>query len=147
MLNQICKSMQINIAKKFIPLVLLTTLVAFIVWINIGNFTGLTPFLSYNNGFVYNAFFIAISTLAIACPCAMTMTAPLISYVSAQSYWRNNIIFNKIKDIEVIDKIDSIILDKTGTLTVNEMEVVQELGQKKYHKIAAALEENYFPFR
>ena len=134
-----------RIAKKFIPSVLIITLVAFIIWVIVGSTTGLAPLLSpAKNGYIYNAFFVAISALAIACPCAMTMTAPLISYVSAQSYWRNNIIFNKIEDMEVIDKVDSIILDKTGTLTVNEMEIIQEFGEKKYHNISAALEETVF---
>ncbi len=128
-----------KIYKIFIPSVLFITIFIWIIWLLIGKFANLNPSIS-NKGYIYNSFLIAVSILAISCPCAMTMTAPLINYVSSQSYWKANIIFNKINDLEKISKINFIVLDKTGTITTNQM-IIQEFGgQKKYHQIAASLE-------
>ena len=134
-----------KIFKWFTPSVLFITLISFIIWILIGNFTDISPMLSNNkNNYIYNSFFIMVSILGIACPCAMTMTAPLISFVSSQSYWRNNIIFSKVEDMEKLNKVTTIVLDKTGTLTTNKMEIIQEFGNKEHHGISASLEETTY---
>lgn len=156
-LNQLIKTIQKtnksapkmqNLANKiykiFIPTVFLLSLLSFILWLSIGYVFDMHPYSSKSSSSIYSAFFITISVLAISCPCAMTMVAPLVSYVTAQYYWRNNIIFNKVKDMETINKVTHVILDKTGTLTTGEMEIERIFGDTKYHAIAAALEETVF---
>ena len=130
--------------KIFIPSVLLITLITFIIWISITSITGTYPSTVNSTNNIYSSFFVTISVLAIACPCAMTMAAPIVSYVTAQFYWKNNIIFNKTEHIEIINEITNVVVDKTGTITSGEMEIIQSFGSEKYHSIASALEESVY---
>ena len=134
-----------KIAKILIPFVLVFSIFVWISWMFIGYFANITPISSNQSGsYVYNSFFIAISVLAITCPCAMSMTSPLINLVSAQSYWKSNIIFNKTEDMEKILFINEVVLDKTGTLTTNKMNIINTFGEDKYHSISAGLEKSVF---
>lgn len=126
----------------FLPSVLLISIITLISWIILGNTTNIIPYVADSNKEIYNSFFITVSVLAIACPCAMTMATPLVNYIAAQGYWRNNILFNDITVIEEIPKITHIVLDKTGTITTNEMQIIQHFGTK--HEISAALEEKFY---
>lgn len=130
--------------KIFIPATLLIVLIAFATWLTINNLYGTSPIASNSSDVIYSSFFVAVSILAVACPCAMTMAAPIVSYVTAQYYWRNNIVFNDVSIMEEINKITHVVLDKTGTLTTGQMEVVEAYGDGEYHKISAALEESVY---
>lgn len=128
----------------FIPITLVIVLISFITWMIINNIYGINPMASNSSEAVYSAFFVAVSILAVACPCAMTMAAPIVSFVTAKYYWRNNIVFNDVSIMEEINKISHVVLDKTGTLTTGQMEIIETYGEKKYHGISAALEESVY---
>lgn len=133
-----------KINKIFIPSVLLITILTFIVWMILSYVTDIRPYTTNETNEVYNAFFVTVSVLAISCPCAMTMAAPLVSYVSAQYYWRNNVVFNKPEDIEKINKATYVVLDKTGTITTDKMNIVKHFGKAEMHKISSALEHGVY---
>ncbi|NQZ66416.1 MAG: cation-translocating P-type ATPase [Mycoplasmatales bacterium] len=130
--------------KFFLPGVLIISILSLISWFLVGYLLNLDPLISSSSNHTFNAFLIMVSVLAISCPCAMTMAVPLVNYVSAQSYWKNNIIFNKEKDIEFINKTTDVVLDKTGTLTSEEMQIIKYFGNENYHQISAALEEKVY---
>ncbi|MFP3318126.1 MAG: heavy metal translocating P-type ATPase [Thermoplasmata archaeon] len=99
------------ISSIFVPIVIIAGLSSFIFWYFIGKI-GLTFSL-----------LVLVSILIIACPCAMGIATPSALIVSSGRAASNGIIFKNGESIEKASKIDTIILDKTGTLTKGEPEL------------------------
>ncbi|MFP3255942.1 MAG: heavy metal translocating P-type ATPase [Thermoplasmata archaeon] len=99
------------ISSIFVPIVIIAGLSSFIFWYFIGKI-GLTFSL-----------LVLVSILIIACPCAMGIATPAALIVSSGRAASNGIIFKNGESIEKASKIDTIILDKTGTLTKGEPEL------------------------
>lgn len=83
---------------------------------------------------------IAISTLIIACPCALGIATPLAVAVGINKAAKLEIIYNKASAFEKITKIDTICFDKTGTLTTGNLMITEVYGQSKNINKALALE-------
>lgn len=66
-----------------------------------------------------------MTTLAIACPCALGIATPLVYTVSSGLAAKHGILINNPKALEEINKIKIFAFDKTGTLTSEEMDVVR----------------------
>ncbi len=99
-----------KISYFFVPIVMLIALISFIAFAIIEN-------LSF-------AFGIGISVLVIACPCALGLATPVVIMVSTGVAAKNGLLIKNAEILEKTHKIDTIILDKTGTITEGNPEVV-----------------------
>ncbi len=95
-----------RIAAVFVPLVVLTALVTFVAWIVLG------PAASLNYAFIAS-----VSVLLIACPCAMGLATPTAIMVGSGRGAALGVLFRSGGALESLAKVDTVFLDKTGTLT------------------------------
>ncbi len=97
------------VAGYFVPVVIAIALLAFIVWY----FIGPEPKLAY-------ALIAAVSVLIIACPCALGLATPMSIMVSTGKGATMGVLFKNAEAIETMRKIDTLVVDKTGTLTLGK---------------------------
>lgn len=98
-----------RIAGVFVPIVMAVALATFAVWLSIGP----EPALNF-------AFVAAVSVLLIACPCAMGLATPTAIMVGTGKGAELGVLIRKGTALEQLAKVDTIILDKTGTLTLGQ---------------------------
>lgn len=96
-----------KIALVFVPVVLCLSVLTFILWCAIGGETQLP-----------HAILSAVSVLVIACPCALGLATPTALMVGIGKAARKNILIKDATALENIRKVDALVIDKTGTLTV-----------------------------
>jgi len=101
-----------QIASVFVPLVMAAAALTFGVWL----FFGPDPALSF-------AFVTSVSVLLIACPCAMGLATPTAIMVGTGKGAEMGVLFRKGTALEVLARIDTVVLDKTGTLTKGQPEL------------------------
>ncbi|MBD5423138.1 MAG: cation-translocating P-type ATPase [Mycoplasma sp.] len=116
-----------RVVKFFLPSILLISLITFVVWLVL-SYQGITfsenvISQTYDEP-ITNALYHAISTLVIACPCAFGIAAPAAIYSSSSIASKNNILFSSAKIYEMVNKIDYIAFDKTGTITTGKPFVI-----------------------
>ena len=121
-----------KVASYFVPFVISVAIVTFIIWYIISkDFT-----LSIN---------FAISVLVVSCPCALGLATPVAVMVSSGVGAKNNLLFKDSNVLETLTHIDTILLDKTGTIT-NGMPQVSKFETKltdtDFFRILASLESN-----
>ncbi|WP_165749290.1 heavy metal translocating P-type ATPase [Cellulophaga sp. Z1A5H] len=126
-----------NLADKvsgyFVPVVVFISVVTFIVWAIWGP----------NPAYVF-ALVNAISVLIIACPCALGLATPMSIMVGVGSGAKNGVLIKNAEALEIMDKVDTLIVDKTGTITegkptVEKIGVVSDLSEKDVLKFIVAL--------
>lgn len=101
-----------RIAGVFVPVVITIAVVTFIVWYILGG----------ENGSVHGLL-AAITVLVIACPCALGLATPTAIMVGVGKGAEKGILIKDAESLELSRKIDTIILDKTGTVTEGRPEV------------------------
>jgi Cu+-exporting ATPase len=101
-----------QIASVFVPIVLVVAAVTFAMWLSFGP----APPLSF-------AFVTTVSVLLIACPCAMGLATPTAIMVGTGKGAEMGVLFRRGTALEVLARIDAIVLDKTGTLTRGQPEL------------------------
>jgi len=95
------------VAQYFVPAVISIALVTFAVWwISGGDFT--------------TAMIRLVAVLVVACPCALGLATPTAIMVGTGKGAENGILFKNSASLETAHRLDTIVLDKTGTLTVGE---------------------------
>ncbi len=102
-----------TVAGCFVPIVLLVAVVTFIVWASFGP----SPAMAY-------AIINSVAVLIIACPCALGLATPMSIMVSTGRAATMGVLFKNAEAIEVLRKIDTLVVDKTGTLTMGRPELV-----------------------
>lgn len=70
------------------------------------------------------SFIVGISVIVIACPCALALATPVATLVGLSLGAKRGILFKEAAQLETMAKVDTLVLDKTGTLTVGKPEVV-----------------------
>ncbi len=95
-----------KISAYFVPVVVLISIITFIVW----SIWGPEP------SYVY-ALINAIAVLIIACPCALGLATPMSVMVGVGKGAQNGVLIKNAQSLEQMDKIDVLIIDKTGTIT------------------------------
>jgi len=103
-----------KIAAIFVPIVLGLATLTFFTWLLIGP----EPSLNY-------AFVAAVSVLVIACPCAMGLATPTAIMVGTGKGAELGLLFRKGPALEALAEIDTVVLDKTGTVTKGFPELTQ----------------------
>jgi P-type Cu+ transporter len=96
-----------RIAEVFVPAVLLVAAVTFVIWMALGPEPRLT-----------HALVAAIAVLVIACPCAMGLATPTAIMVGTGRGAEAGVLIRGGEALETAHKVDTVVLDKTGTLTV-----------------------------
>lgn len=102
------------VASYFVPAVVGIALVAFIVWALIGP----DPRMAY-------ALIVAVSVLIIACPCALGLATPMSIMVATGKGATFGVLFKDAESIEILRKVNTLVVDKTGTLTEGKPRLTQ----------------------
>lgn len=130
----------------FVPTVISIAIIAAIVWMLCG----------YSWEFALE---IAVSVLVISCPCALGLATPTAIMVGTGRGARNGILFRSAEAIESLEKVDAVVLDKTGTVTSGKpsltdviafgnvkpeelLTLVASVEQKSEHPLATAIVED-----
>lgn len=122
------------VAGKFVPAVILIAVLAFVAWATWGP----APALSY--GLVA-----AVAVLIIACPCALGLATPMSIMTATGRGAQAGVLIKNAEALERFAKVDTLIVDKTGTLTVGKPKLVTVLpepghDEKEVLRLAASLE-------
>ena len=118
----------------FVPIVILISIITFFVWTMIGP----EPRLAY-------AIINAVSVLIIACPCALGLATPMSIMVASGRGAHAGVLFRNAETIEVLREIDTLVVDKTGTLTEGKpklitVEAASGFDENTVLQLAASLE-------
>ena len=103
-----------RISGVFVPIVVVIAIATLGTWIALGNEIG--PSIAA-----------AVAVLVIACPCALGLATPVALMVASGRGANRGIILRKVAVLEIAPKIDTVVLDKTGTLTTGSMKVLHEV--------------------
>lgn len=98
----------------FVPLVIVIAVIAFIVWSAIGPI----PPMAYG-------LIAAVSVLIIACPCALGLATPMSIMVGVGRGAQNGVLIRDAEALERMEKVDTVVVDKTGTLTEGKPQVTK----------------------
>ena len=101
-----------KVAGIFVPVVILVALIAFIVW----SIWGPTPPMAF-------ALIAAVSVLIIACPCALGLATPMSIMVGVGRGAQAGVLIRNAEALERLEKVDTVVIDKTGTLTEGRPQV------------------------
>jgi Cu+-exporting ATPase len=118
----------------FVPAVIIVAVLAFIAWATFGP----EPRLAY--GLVA-----AVAVLIIACPCALGLATPMSIMVGVGRGAQAGVLIKNAEALERMEKVDTLVVDKTGTLTEGKPKVVavvaaQGLDEKEVLRMAAGIE-------
>ncbi|MDF1588090.1 MAG: copper-translocating P-type ATPase [Gammaproteobacteria bacterium] len=122
------------VAGKFVPTVIGVAIVSFIAWA----IWGPAPALSY-------ALVSAVAVLIIACPCALGLATPMSIMTATGRGAQAGVLIKNAEALERFEKVDTLIVDKTGTLTVGKPKLVAVLPEAGHDeaevlRLAASLE-------
>ncbi|VEG92177.1 copper-transporting P-type ATPase [Legionella spiritensis] len=122
------------VASWFVPAVIVIALLAFLTWLLIGP----QPALSY-------ALIAAVSVLIIACPCALGLATPMSIMVGVGQGARHGVLIKNAQALEQLEKITTLVIDKTGTLTegrpsYSKMITMDSFREDELLPLAASLE-------
>jgi len=106
------------IASRFVPIVIFIAIGTFIIWFNFGP----TPALIF-------ALVNAVAVLIIACPCALGLATPLSIMVSTGKGAQNGILIRSAEALETAHKLNTLVLDKTGTITKGQPSLTDVVPQ------------------
>src|SRR5271166_4254948 len=125
-----------TVAGYFVPTVILTAIIAFVVWA----VWGAAPAIAY-------AIVNAVSVLIIACPCALGVATPMSIMVGVGKGAQSGILIKNAEAIERTEKVNCLLTDKTGTLTAGKPRVTSSipasgLDEQQLLLMAASLEQD-----
>lgn len=113
-----------KVAGIFVPIVMAIALISFVAWVALGG----------DNGIIHGILAL-VTVLAIACPCALGLATPTAIMVGVGKGAENNILIKDAQSLEIAHKINTIVLDKTGTITEGKPLVVSEFWDAPKEKI------------
>jgi Cu+-exporting ATPase len=122
------------VAGYFVPAVVLTAIVTFVVWALLGP----SPAMAF-------ALINAVAVLIIACPCALGLATPMSIMVATGKGASFGVLFKNAEAIEVLRQVDTLVVDKTGTLTEGKpqlvtIEPVGDMSEETLLGLTASLE-------
>jgi Cu+-exporting ATPase len=122
-----------RVAKWFVPIVVAVAVITFFAWYLLGP----QPRLGH-------ALVNAVAVLIIACPCALGLATPMAIMVGVGRGARAGVLIRNAEALETLEKVDTLVIDKTGTLTEGKPQVVSYTGaladDSELLRLAASLE-------
>ena len=123
-----------RVAAVFVPAVLGISLVTFVVWLLVGPI----PAFAY-------ALINTVSVLIIACPCALGLATPLSVMVGIGRGATSGVLIANAEALQILERIDTLLVDKTGTLTEGKPELVAaepmgDADERELLRLAAGIE-------
>jgi Cu+-exporting ATPase len=123
------------VASWFVPAVILAAVLTFAIW----SAWGPPPAMGY-------ALIVAVSVLIIACPCALGLATPMSIMIGVGRGATEGILIKNAEALEHMEKIDTIVIDKTGTLTEGKPRVTAirpagDMNETELLRLAASLEQ------
>jgi Cu+-exporting ATPase len=123
-----------SVAAYFVPIVIAIAIVTFVAWV----LWGPEPRFAY-------ALVNAVAVLIIACPCALGLATPMSIMVATGKGAQNGLLFRNAEAVETLRKVQTLVIDKTGTLTEGKPKVVRlvtfgEVQENELLRLAASLE-------
>jgi Cu2+-exporting ATPase len=107
-----------KVAGIFVPVVISIALLTFLTWMVLGNEKGFTFGLQA-----------LVSVLVIACPCALGLATPTAIMVGIGKGAENGILIKDAESLEIAHKVNAVVLDKTGTITNGNPELINILWE------------------
>jgi P-type Cu+ transporter len=125
-----------SISAWFVPIVIIVSITTFIVWFIFGP----EPKIAF-------ALVNAVAVLIIACPCALGLATPISIMVGTGKGATNGVLIKNADALEILEQIDTIVVDKTGTLTEGKPKLINviplpDIDESKLLNYAASLEGN-----
>ena len=120
-----------KIAAIFVPVVIVIAILTFAIW----------AYITKDFEFALN---LMIAVLVISCPCALGLATPMAIMVATGKSAELGLLFKNAESLENLHKIDSILLDKTGTITEGKpvvTDVYTKMDEKEFISIARSIEE------
>jgi len=122
------------VAGYFVPAVILASVITFVIWAAIGP----EPAMAY-------AIINAVAVLIIACPCALGLATPMSVMTATGKGATAGVLFKDAEAIEIMRKVDMLVVDKTGTLTEGRPQLVHfestgDIEPMEFLQLAATLE-------
>jgi len=122
-----------QVASFFVPAVVLISLITFAIWLSVG---------SLNHALVN-----AVAVLIIACPCALGLATPMSIMVGTGRGATAGVLVRNAEALELLQKVDTLVVDKTGTLTIGKPQLVSietagTLTENEILALAASVEQN-----
>jgi Cu+-exporting ATPase len=128
-----------NVSAWFVPVVILLAAVSFLVWY----FFAYEALVNEGQDFVFSLI-IFISVLVISCPCALGLATPTAIMVGSGKGAEHGILIKSAEALETAGKVQTVVLDKTGTITKGEPEVTDivamNISEKEALRFAAIAE-------
>ncbi|KQS66409.1 carbonate dehydratase [Modestobacter sp. Leaf380] len=116
-----------RVSAVFVPVVLAVALTTLVVWLLV-------------TGDVAAAFTSAVAVLVIACPCALGLATPTALLVGTGRGAQLGVVIKGPEVLESTRRVDTVVLDKTGTVTTGEMALLEVHGHPDALRLAAAVE-------
>ncbi len=125
-----------KVASIFVPVVLAVSALTFVMWMWLGP----EPRLAY-------AIVNAVAVLIVACPCALGLATPMSIMVGVGRGAQEGVLVKNAEALERLEKVATLVVDKTGTLTEGKPKLVDVLptggfDPKEFLRLAASLEQN-----
>jgi Cu+-exporting ATPase len=123
-----------KVSRFFVPIVIGSAAITFVVW----SILGPEPRVAH-------ALVNAVAVLIIACPCALGLATPMSIMVATGKGATVGVLFRNAEAIEVMEKVDTLVVDKTGTLTEGKPKLVSVIAAAGVNvdellRLAASLE-------
>jgi Cu+-exporting ATPase len=120
-----------RVSTWFVPIVILAAVITFVVWAWLGP----EPKFAY-------AIVNAVAVLIVACPCALGLATPMSIMVGTGRGAMAGVLIQNAEALETLEKVDMMVIDKTGTLTEGKPQLVTIVGENESEllRLAASLE-------
>ncbi|KAJ8117967.1 hypothetical protein OPT61_g964 [Boeremia exigua] len=112
-----------KVASYFVPVVVALTVITFVIWVAVG--VGIRK--QSGSRAVTEAITYAITVLIVSCPCAIGLAVPMVIVIASGVAARRGVVFKSAASIEVAYKTTDVVFDKTGTITLGQLAVDEEL--------------------
>ncbi len=123
-----------QVAGIFVPVVLALAALTFLIWLTVGSsYLGFSAALSY-------AIMGLVGILVIACPCALGLATPTAIIVGIGKGAEYGILIRNAESLEKLSSVDTIVFDKTGTITTGKPEVTDIISLDKASNINSLLQ-------